>query len=716
MTPDPESSADLRDRLRVLERENDLLTERAEEITLLGLVAEQVESAHDPAALLDSVLERVCVLKSIPYGACLFGHRGALAADPAYHARRMEGGPGLDRFQLRPDEAWPPLRARVLAAPELAGVFEVLAIASPGLAPTALALVPLRVGPDSDGCLLFADDRRGPAELGHLVPLLERVAELVKAQLMNLALIGALQELAGDLDRKVAERTRELSRSEARYRILFQHVPDGILLVDADSEGTLGRIEDANEVAAELHGYSLGELRRMDLDSLRGQGQGGPLEAFESRVWRLRPGETVREELEHRHKDGTTFPVEAIGTLVRVHEHQYLLGFFRDLRERKQAEQAMLAAQRAESLGLLAGGIAHDFNNLLTAIIGQTSLVLDRQGHGFRDRDNLEKVLDAAERAATLTRQMLAYSGRGKFTLEPVQLNQVIRDNLRILEAAAPKQVLFEVDLEEGLPPVTGDLSQLQQVVMNLVINGFEAIGSAPGRVTVRTRSESIARPGGPLAPGAYIAIEVADTGCGMSEAVRVRMFEPFFTTKEKGHGLGLSAVQGIIRGHRGSLTVASAEGRGTTFRILLPAGGLELPVAGLPAAQVGADGPRVVLAIDDESYMLDVIRDSLEAAGHTALLAGSGEDGLELLGARGKGLDLILLDLSMPGMGGPETLRRIRAVDPDIPVVLTSGFAEEEAAAQLEGMATAGFLQKPYRARTLIELVESLPGRSGPA
>ena len=447
MTAEPESPADLRDRLRILERENDLLTERAEEIALLGLVAEQVESAQDPSALLDSVLERVCILKNLPYGACLFGHGGDLAADPAFHLRRAEEDSGPDRFQLRETGDWPPRRAQVLGGREIEMRFEILAIAGPGLAPTALALVPLRVGPDADGCLVFADDRRSPAELGSLLPLLERIAELVKAQLMNLALIGALQELAGDLDRKVAERTRELSRSEARYRILFQHVPDGILLVDADSEGSLGRIEDANEVAAALHGYTLEELRRMDLDSLRGENPGGPLEAFEARVWRLRPGETVREELEHRHKDGTTFPVEAIGTLVRVHEHQYLLGFFRDLRDRKQAEQAMLAAQRAESLGLLAGGIAHDFNNLLTAIIGQTSLVLDRQEAGFRERGNLERVLDAAERAATLTRQMLAYSGRGKFTLGPVLLNPLIRDNLRILEAAAPKQVQFELDL-----------------------------------------------------------------------------------------------------------------------------------------------------------------------------------------------------------------------------------------------------------------------------
>ena len=715
MTPGPPTPEDLLARLRVLERENDLLTERAEEIALLGLVAEQVETTLDPAALLDSVLEQICILKAIPYGACLIaGAEGLLSADPAYHVRRTEEGPGLDRFQLREPGDWPPRRAQVLDAGEMAGLFENMEIGRPGLAARALALVPLRRGPDPDGCLAFADDRRSPAELAHLLPLLERVAELVQAQMVNLALIGALQELAGDLDRKVAERTRDLSRSEARYRILFEHVPDGILLVDADSAGTLGRIEDANEVAVALHGYTLEELRRMDLDALRGTGPGGPLEAFESRVWRLRPGETVREELQHRHKDGSTFPVEAIGTLVRVHEHQYLLGFFRDLRERKQAEQALLAAQRAESLGLLAGGIAHDFNNLLTAIMGQASLVLDREAPGFRHRDNLERILDAAERAATLTRQMLAYSGRGKFTLQPVQLNRLIRDNLRILEAAAPKQVAFALDLDPTIPPVVGDLSQLQQVIMNLVINGVEAIGTAPGRVSVRTRAEHLGEARGELAPGAYIAIEVADSGCGMDAQVRARMFEPFFTTKEKGHGLGLSAVQGIIRGHRGGLTVDSREGLGTTFRILLPAGDLELPLEPAPAVPAGTAAPRTVLAIDDEAYMLDVIRDSLEAAGHRALLAASGEAGLELLQAQGKGLDLVLLDLSMPGLGGLETLRRIRAADPGIPVVLTSGFAEEEAVAQLGGMALAGFLQKPYRARTLVDLVESLPGRAG--
>ena len=716
MTQDPLEYQDLMDRLQVVEKENELLAERAEEISLLGLVAEQLERERDPVELLTSVLERVCILKAIPYGACLERAGGRLEATAVYHSRRAEGADGADRFQVREPGAWPPSRAMVLDAGDCARMFEHLEIAGPDLLPAAVALIPLKQHRDSGCCLLFADARRGPGELEPMLPMLERVVDLVRAHLVKLALISELRQLTGDLDLKVAERTRELSRSEERYRILFEHVPDGILLVDADDEGRFGRIEDANAVAAALHGYSLEELRAMDLESLSATGP--ELESFEARVWRLRQLDTVREELQHRRKDGSVFPVEAIGTLVQVQGHQYVLGFFRDLTERKRAEEALLGAQRAESLGILAGGIAHDFNNLLTAIIGQICIALDRQGPHGAGRENLVKALDASERAASLTRQMLAYSGRGKFSLQAVSINRLIRENAVILEAAVPKRVRLELDLEQGLPIVVADLSQLQQVIMNLVINGIEAIGAAAGLVAVRTRAVRLGqadcamwpRSGPSLAPGDYVRIEVQDSGCGMAEAVRSRIFEPFYSTKAKGHGLGLSAVQGIIRGHRGGLGVDSVEGSGTTFRILLPVGLSAEPVAEPPRLAAHGVGPRVVLVIDDENYLLEVVRDSLEAAGHVAILAGSGEEGLERVSQQGDGIDLILLDLSMPGLGGVETFRRVRAMAPAIPVVLTSGFAEEESVAQLKDMELAGFLQKPYRARTLVALVESMP------
>jgi CheY-like chemotaxis protein len=317
---------------------------------------------------------------------------------------------------------------------------------------------------------------------------------------------------------------------------------------------------------------------------------------------------------------------------------------------------------------------------------------------------------------------MLAYSGRGKFDIQPVSINGTIEDNIRFLGAAIPKQVEFVLDLDRQDPTVTGDPSQLQQVIMNLVINGAEAIGDAAGFITISTRRVHLERvdesqwplSGNTLAPGDYVRIEVADTGCGMSTEVRSRVFDPFFSTKPKGHGLGLSAVQGIIRAHRGGLGVDSVVGLGTTFRILLPAGAPspQLAQGACPAAEdtVG----RVVLVIDDEDYMLEVVRDSLEAHGHVALLAQSGEEGIALLSQHRDRVDLVLLDLTMPGLGGVETCRQLREVEPTMPVILSSGFAEEEAIAQLREMDLSGFLQKPYLVGDLLRVIAATPRRTG--
>ncbi len=713
MTPDAESPEDMRDRLRVLEKENEALAERAEDISLLGLVAEQVGIEADPQELLTAVLERVCILKAIPFGVCLEVTRTSLMPVAVYDLRHAEAS-REDLFWLRDPAAWPLPSARVLDAAGCEQLFKKLLIQGFEEGAPAVVLVPLRCANGMNGCLLFADDTRLPGELAARLPLLERVADLVQARLDNLGLIARLQRLNLDLDHEVAARTVALRRSEERYRILFDHVPDGVLMVSADEEGHFGRIEDANEQAARMHGYTLAELKQLDVEALSSAVPGPRLESFEARVWRLQPGQTVQEELTHRRKDGTTFPVEAIGTLVRIHGRQYILAFSRDITDRKQAEQALLRTQRVESIGVLAGGIAHDFNNLLTAILGQTGIAMELVGPDSEAGDHLEKALRASEKAATLTQQMLAYSGRGKFTIRPVYLNEVIQENLGILEAAMPKQVRFQLHLDPDLPAVTGDPSQLQQVIMNLVINAAEAIGDQPGVITLRTRAlhleavDPLAWPlsGNSLGAGDYVWLEVADTGCGMAPEVRTRVFDPFFSTKSKGHGLGLSAVQGIIRAHRGGLGVDSLEGQGTTFRILLPAGSPDHPGASsLTGRGLGAEA-KVVLVIDDEDYMLEVVADTLDMEGHRALLAASGEEGLELLRQQGQRIDLVLLDLTMPGWGGVETFRRLRALDAELPVVLCSGFAQEEAMAQVRGLDLAGFLQKPFLIGDLLRLV----------
>jgi len=714
MSSEAQTLEALRDRLQVLEKENELLSERAEEISLLGLVAEVAVREQDPWELLTAILERVCVLKSIPYGACLVPSWRVLVPRAVYHQRRAEGGEP-DRFARHTIESLSFEHSRIIGAAQLADFFETFAIASPGLVATSVALIPITCGSQPSGCLLFADDARNASALALLLPLLERVADLTQGRLDILALVDQLQRINQDLGVDVEAKTHELKRSEARYRALFDQVPDGVVLVDAGDGGRFGRIEDANEVAASMHGYSLAELKRLDIEALNAAEPGAGLESFEQRVWRLRRGQTVREEMLHSRRDGSTFPVEAIGTLVELEGRQYLLAFFRDISARRRAEEALQTAQRVESLGLLAGGIAHDFNNLLTAIMGQTGLALETLGDPTRARPHLEKALDAAGKASILTQQMLAYSGRGQFIVEPLNLNDLIKQNLSFLEASISKRVSFLLELDPNIPAVIGDVGQIQQVVMNLVINGAEAMAGSEGTLRIRTQGvhletiEAAQWPlcGNALGAGDYLLLEIMDSGCGMSAEILARVFDPFFTTKPKGHGLGLSAVQGIIRAHHGGMAVASREGEGTTFRILLPAG-IAAPARGQGEEAPGPEPIRLtVLVVDDEVYMLDVVQDTLAARGHRAVLAQSGEEALAILQA-GERIDRVLLDLTMPGMGGVETFRRIRALDAGLPVILSSGYAEQEIADEFEGLERPGFLKKPYRNHELIRAVES--------
>jgi PAS domain S-box-containing protein len=535
-------------------------------------------------------------------------------------------------------------------------------------------------------------------------------------------LVEELRRVNRNLDLALEARAGELLLSEEKYRTLFDHVPDGVLLVSADAGDGYGRIADANEIAARMHGYSLEELKRMNIEELHAPGPTPQLESFEARIWRLQPGETVREELLHRRKDGTCFPVEAIGTVVNLRGRPYMLGFSRDITQRRAAEEALLATQRTESVGLLAGGIAHDFNNLLTAIMGQTFIAMEKLQGGQEGRANLERALNAAEKASILTQQMLAYSGRGKFTIQPIPLNRMIQENQRFLEAAIPKNVHFELDLADGIPPVTGDLGQLQQVIMNLVINGAQAIGPAGGRIRITTSLAHLEEEetrrwsfgANNLPPGPYVLLEVADSGCGMDAETQQRAFDPFFSTKEKGHGLGLSAVLGIVRSHRGGLRLDSEIGAGSTFRIAFPGGE---HAAASPAEPPPLDGPNHgglrVLVVDDEDYMREVVQDILSVNGHTALLAQSGEEGIEIFRRGDAPIDVVLLDLTMPGMDGLETCRILRGIDPGLRVILTSGFSGEEALTRLQELPLAGFLQKPYPAQELIRLLKSLPERS---
>ncbi len=383
--------------------------------------------------------------------------------------------------------------------------------------------------------------------------------------------------------------------------------------------------------------------------------------------------------------------------------------------ERELQEDTFRQTQKLESLGVLAGGIAHDFNNLLVALLGQSSLALAKLGPDSPATPHIEKVIRAAERAADLTKQMLAYSGRGRFDYRSMNLNDLIAENVSLLEAGIAKNVRLVTFLDPNLPYIDADRGQMQQVVMNIILNAAEAIGSIQGTVHVKTsvrKGEELLTSNWPdnTRPSisqSYAAIEVTDTGHGMDPETLSKIFDPFFTTKVTGRGLGLAAVMGIIRGHKGGVKVTSDVGRGTTFRIVFPISEEHLPVTS-PAVtpEIPRDQIGTVLVIDDEEPVREAIVDILEDTGLRVLIASDGQAGINEYQAHANEINLVILDHSMPGMTGEETCRRLQEIDPAARVIISSGYDRSEVTRHFSHLGMAGFLQKPYSAIDLIDEV----------
>ena len=401
-----------------------------------------------------------------------------------------------------------------------------------------------------------------------------------------------------------------------------------------------------------------------------------------------------------------------------------LFGIARDITEQKRAEEEKLnlerqvrQTQKLESLGVLAGGIAHDFNNILMAVLGHAELALEEISPMSAARGNLTEITTAARRAADLCRQMLAYAGKASFALERVELRELVEEMAHLLKTAISKKAILNLNLERGLPPIQADPSQIRQIVMNLIINASEAIGDRSGVITVsvgatRCDEEYLRKTElrEALTPGLYVHLEVTDTGGGMNAETRSRIFEPFFSTKFTGRGLGLAAVLGIVRAHRGALKVYSEPGKGTTFKVLFPA----LEDAGTEArtndssARADWRGKGTILLVDDEESLIALGSRMLEHLGFTVLTAADGLQAVDLYRERGKEIDFVLMDLTMPHMDGAEAFGELRRLNPEVRVVLASGYSREDVTSRFAGKQLNGVLQKPY---TLAKLREVFAG-----
>ncbi|GLH67244.1 CHASE domain-containing protein [Geothrix edaphica] len=533
------------------------------------------------------------------------------------------------------------------------------------------------------------------------------------------AYVRALLAGQAQIRTQVEVRTRELAleteshrrdaqalrESEARFRHLVEVMGEGMWVVDPQGMTTF-----VNRRMAEMLGYTPEEM------------VGRPLNAFlfedevplsQRNLAQRREGIAAQHDFRFRKKDGSEIWTIVTGNPVLDEEKRVVsvLGIITDITERRQAEQAQLQSQKLESLGVLAGGIAHDFNNLLTAILGNINLAqmcIPPLSPAQPYLENLEK---SVHRATALTRQMLAYSGRGRFVVAPLDLNQAVDEMSHLLGVSISKKVALRFQLQPGLPALMAEASQIQQVVMNLVTNASEAIGDREGIVSIRTGTQTfgeadLARdfPGQPIEPGTFLTLEVSDTGQGMTPEVQARIFEPFFTTKFTGRGLGLSAMQGIVRGHKGGIRVYSEVGKGTTFKLIFPAGLEAAPPWPAEGEPEGWTGSGTILVVDDEESVRAVAEAHLRSMGFDVIHASDGLEALEQFKARRGTIRAVLMDLTMPHMDGTETFRELRRLDPQCPVVLTSGYNEQDAIQDFQGKGLAAFVQKPFQRADLVK------------
>jgi PAS domain S-box-containing protein len=556
-------------------------------------------------------------------------------------------------------------------------------------------------------------------------PLRFALLLLVSILISRIAATGRRREAeltraAEELEQRVEERTAEALRSAQSARYAAEELREQAQLLDLAHDAILsldwdGTIRFWNQGAGSTYGWTNDEaLGRISHELLKTE---FPIPIGEIQE-RLRVDGHWEGELTQTRKDGSALKVASRWAVRKGTDRQPTgyLEIVSDITERIRIEEQLRHTQKLESLGVLAGGVAHDFNNLLTGILGNSSLALDNIGPSHPNRPLIAEVMKAAERAAELTRQLLAYAGKGRFVMRTLDLSEMVREISSLVQTSFPKHVYLRLQLADDLPGIDADPGQLQQIVMNLVINGAEAIGSQNGSVLVRTALQEVdqqymdtmSSAGELLRPGLYVALEVHDSGTGMDEETLSKIFDPFFSTKFAGRGLGLSAVLGIVRAHKGALKVYSKPGQGTTFKVLFPASASAVAAAAAPATG-DLTGSGTVLIVDDEELVRTAARHTLLRYGYRSIPAQNGEVALQAYKNCPGKVALVLLDLTMPVMSGEETLRQLQLIDPKVKVLLTSGYNEVEAVQRFAGKGLAGFIQKPYTAAALAGKVKEV-------
>ena len=513
-------------------------------------------------------------------------------------------------------------------------------------------------------------------------------------------------------ERKIAEET--LRMNDLKHGKMVSNIGDVIVIIDQDG---INRYKSPNVEKwfgwkpEELVGFNIGKtVHPEDLEFAQ---------KFIGNLMR-EPNASRTAEIRYLCKDGTYKWIEFTGVnLLHDPDIRGVLGNYQDITERKKTEETLRQSQKMDSIGTLAGGIAHDFNNLLVGILGQSGLALKKIPTDSPAAGNIKKSISASERAADLVRQLLAYSGKGKFFTVEIDLNNLVKENINMLEISIPKTTQLRYELCSPSIYMIGDISQIQQVIMNLIINAGEAMGTNPGFITVRTsrieltenNKEYSKYTNTSLAAGSYALLQIKDTGSGINQEMLALIFDPFFTTKFTGRGLGLSAVLGIIKGHYGGLRIETEVGKGTMFEIVWPliepSKKTDIPEK-KEIAVVGGEG-KTILVIDDDPIVFQLLEDVLSEVNFNVIGASDPLEGIELYRKEFQNIAMVILDFSMPNMNGKDAFEKLLQINNDVMVLLCSGYPEADTLSEFGKVKPAGFFQKPYDTDTLVQWVANI-------
>lgn len=531
---------------------------------------------------------------------------------------------------------------------------------------------------------------------------------------------SAFNRMLDALEEDISDRKRvqeEIRRQEVFLREVIDTHPGFVFVKDRESRFLL-----ANKTLCDMYGTTVKEVigkSDADFDSNKDEVEHfhrDDLEVIDSKKPKSIPEEKIT---------GADGQVRWLSTykmplLAKDGSCSSLLGVTIDITEQKRAQEErqlmetqMQQSQKLESLGVLAGGIAHDFNNLLMAVLGNADLALSSLPPGSPVCKTIEEIVKGARHAAELCKQMLAYSGKSQFVIEPQELSMIVREMTHMLEISVSKKAVLRYNFADNLPAVDADATQLRQVVTNLILNASEALGDKSGVIAISTGARECDQAylrdcflGEKLPPGLYVYLEVTDTGCGMDRETISRVFEPFFSTKFTGRGLGLTAVFGIVRGHRGALRVESEPVHGTTFRVLFPASEMGAVRKDHEPEETEWQGSGTILVVDDEETVRTLSRKMVERSGFTTLTACDGREAVDVFRQNADKIVCVLLDLTMPHMNGAQAFHELRKIRSDVRVILSSGFDEQEVARRFAGAGMAGFIEKPYTRAALISVL----------